>query len=200
MKGKYFCRCDWTGSIRLIRLAKSSEARTRKLARLSSLRLLGRVKCLAGTINRDGADFIHCGRIGLTQVARGSDCSFAIGAVDDVESQELFLALGERTIGHHAVTWTAQHAGSLRRAKPRRRPEATLAREAVVHLVQLEHQRRIRLRRPGGDFLFDVIGQDGIPHGFLSFVLELADTYPQGRFGGGYSDIVCTDVPRSSTV
>src|SRR5260221_9091251 len=34
---------------------------------------------------------------------------------------------------------------------------------------QVEHQRRVLLRRPGHDFGFNVIGQNGVKHGFSSF-------------------------------
>src|SRR5258708_27181908 len=119
----------------------------------------------ARKIKRHRADFVHRGRIGPAQVARGGDGGVAMGAVDDVEAQQLFLGFGEGTVGHRARTLAAQHTGSLGRPKPRRRSESPGLINAAVSLVQTDHDRRMLLRSPGRDFLFHAIGQDDVEHG-----------------------------------
>src|SRR5260370_1334666 len=112
----------------------------------------------------------------------------AIGAVDDVKAQKLLLGFGEGTIDHHALARAAQDAGAFGRAKPRRRPDAPLLLEAVVHLAQLDHQRRILLRAPGCDSVFHVIGEQGIEHGLPRWGW-MGGAVSLGRFGAADSDI-----------
>ena len=49
----------------------------------------------AGAIEPDRADFIHRRRIDPAQLARGGNRGLAVGAVDDIEPQQLLLAFGE---------------------------------------------------------------------------------------------------------
>jgi len=99
----------------------------------------------------------------FTRVLR--DGGVAISTIDDVKAQQLLLGFGEGTINHHSLAGTAQHTGALGGAQPRGRSNSLLCKEALVDLAQIEHQCRILLRRKGGDFFFDVIGQNHIEHG-----------------------------------
>src|SRR5260370_1853962 len=113
------------------------------------------------------ADLVHRGWIDAAQVARGGDGGVATRAVEHVKAQQLLFGLGEGAVGHHAFARAAQHAGALGGLKPRRRPEASLLIEAAMDFIQINHHRRVFLRGPGSDLFFDVIGQDGVEHGFL---------------------------------
>jgi hypothetical protein len=127
--------------------------------------LLGQRERHAGTIEQDRADLVHGTGIDLAQLACGRDGGIAIGAVDDVESQQLLLGFGEGTVGHQTVARTAQHAGFFRRPQPRRRADLFILVDPLVDPFQIEHQGGILLRRPGSDFVFDVVGQDRVEHG-----------------------------------
>src|SRR5947209_11825918 len=72
-------------------LARSTESAT-----VASRLRLGQRKHRARTIERHRADFIGRRRIDRVQVARGGDRGVAVGAVDDIEAQQLLLGLGER--------------------------------------------------------------------------------------------------------
>ena len=70
-EGEYSWKQHWTGGIR--RAASRNRARAR-------LRLLGQREWHAGTIERNGPDFVHGRRTDTAQVARGSDRGVAISA------------------------------------------------------------------------------------------------------------------------
>src|SRR4051795_214099 len=97
---KYFREQGWTGQIGLIAFEKIAGTRISETASFMACCLLGFRKRQPRPVKPDRPDFVHGGRIGLTQLARGSDCRFAIGAIDDVEPQQLLLALGERAVGN----------------------------------------------------------------------------------------------------
>src|SRR5260370_40099704 len=116
----------------------------------------------ARKIKRHRADFVHRGRMGPAQVTRGGDGGVAIGAVDDVEAQQLFLGFGEGPVGHRPRTLVAQHTGSLARPTPRRRSESPGLIKAAVSLVQTAHDRRLLLRGPSRPLLYTVLSPAGL--------------------------------------
>jgi hypothetical protein len=53
-------------------------------------------------IPTDRAYLIHCAGIGAAQVARGFDRGFFACAIHEVQSQQLLLGFGKRTVEHDA--------------------------------------------------------------------------------------------------
>jgi hypothetical protein len=111
------------------------------------------------------ADLVSAARIGLSELARDVEDLVEVGAIDDIEAEQLLLGLGEGTVDHErrfAVLAQGRRRG--RRQEAGDRPELALACDLLVHDRELRHHGLVMLLRPGAGDLLVVIAEDGVLH------------------------------------
>jgi len=109
---------------------------------------------------------------GRAREARRRDRLVLGGAFHQMEAQELFLGLGKRAVQHHASAGAAQGAGLSGLIQPSGRPELPAGPQGGLNFDDLGDDRGVLLRRPGQDFVFHMIGQDGVQHRHLVVFLH----------------------------
>src|SRR5215475_13351615 len=117
------------------------------------------------TEHSDGADLVGPARTGAAELLGDVQRLLERGAIDHIETEQLLLGLGERTVDDHGrIAILPQRGGGRCWHQTCHRPEPTFPAELLLYDRELGHDGGVLFLGPGADGVFRMVAKDGVEH------------------------------------